>query len=87
MKPDERLESDTFVLLVVFAVFLLFLATAILGIMSFLATELTQTSLLFLKEDVFTKDTEMRLMGCKPQHDKIGIKTIDYMPSVGVMVW
>jgi hypothetical protein len=40
-----------------------------------------------LEEDIFTEDLEIRLMGRKREHDQIGVKTVNDMTRVGIVLW
>ena len=52
---------------------------------SFASTTITSLVFAGVKEDVFTKNAEMRLMCSEPKHDKIGVEAVNHMTLVGIM--
>ena len=48
---------------------------------------LDATVLLLLDDVLFPYDGEVGLMSKQRQHDQVGIRSVEHMPRVGIIVW
>src|ERR1700712_5891386 len=55
--------------------------------MTLLTTYSASTRFGGLKENIFSKDTEMWLMSRDTQHNEISVKAVDHMAGVGIILW
>lgn len=86
MKPDERLKRSRVLFLVEFTVLFLSLAGTFFSFVPRLPTKSASPGPRFLEEHILTQNPKMRLMGRETQHDEIGVKTIDDVASVGIVL-